>query len=325
MWLKCKDRFYYFNQDAICGIGFVCVLWENMIFPRTPQLSMRKIKTALLAVLLTFAFSECHQPVTDSKVAIQRIRVKPANSGYHFEKPKDWLNKNNNGQQQNIVLAVNRTDSAHLAKMDSIIVPNDLSGDLEYYLPFPLSVPGLKDIKKIIFFSYPAQIFVAYEAGELVYTGPVNMGRKTDPTPTGLYYTNWKAEKTTSTFNDEWDLKWNFNIENKLGIGFHQYDLPGYPASHSCLRLLEKDARYLYDWADQWKLDDKNKDSILANGTPVIVFGSYSFDGPKPWLQLLTDAHILDISSATVQQLAAPFMADIMAKEEKRVATATRE
>jgi hypothetical protein len=30
-----------------------------------------------------------------------------------------------------------------------------------------------------------------------------------------------KAEETTSF--DEWDLRWNFNIENKLGVGWHQY------------------------------------------------------------------------------------------------------
>jgi hypothetical protein len=29
---------------------------------------------------------------------------------------------------------------------------------------------------------------------------------------------DWKAEETTSTFDDEWDLRWNFNIENKLGV-----------------------------------------------------------------------------------------------------------
>ncbi len=91
----------------------------------------------------------------------------------------------------------------------------------------------MKNIDKIIFFSYPTQVFATYENGDLVYTGPTNMGRKKDPTPTGLFYSNWKAEETTSTFNDEWDLKWNFNIENKLGVGWHQYSLPGYPASHS--------------------------------------------------------------------------------------------
>jgi hypothetical protein len=41
--------------------------------------------------------------------------------------------------------------------------------------------------------------------------------------------TNWaflhelESRGTTSTFDDEWDLRWNFNIENKLGVGWHQY------------------------------------------------------------------------------------------------------
>ena len=142
------------------------------------------------------------------------------------------------------------------------------------------------------------------------------MGRKKDPTPTGLFYTNWKAEKTTSTFNDEWDLKWNFNIENKEGVGWHQYALPGYPASHSCLRLLEEDAKYLYTWADQWKVEGTDK--IITYGTPVVVFGSYNFDGPKPWLQLAGNPHALDISSATLQQLVEPHLNDIMLKQQQR-------
>jgi hypothetical protein len=54
------------------------------------------------------------------------------------------------------------------------------------------------------------------------------MGREKDQTPTGLFFTNWKAEETTSTFNDEW-VKMNYNIIN--WVGFHQYSLPGYPAS----------------------------------------------------------------------------------------------
>jgi len=49
----------------------------------------------------------------------------------------------------------------------------------------------------------------------------------------------------------------------------------GYPASHACMRLKEKDARYLNDWADQWIL--RGKDKVLIKGTPVIVFGSYNF------------------------------------------------
>ncbi|MGN6293271.1 MAG: L,D-transpeptidase [Chitinophagaceae bacterium] len=179
-----------------------------------------------------------------------------------------------------------------------------------------MQLPFLDDVSKIVFFSYPAQAFAVYEYGNLVYAGPSNMGRKKDPTPTGLYFTNWKAEETTSTFNDEWILKWNFNIQNKAGIGWHQYALPGYPASHSCLRLLEDDARFLYKWADEWKL--KGTDSIVLKGTPVIVFGSYPFDGRKPWLNLITDPNALDIPASELEDIVKPHLPEILNAQEKR-------
>lgn len=285
-------------------------------------LNMTKIKIIFILILASTCFTACELISEKGNKKIQRKRTKPAQTAFHFEKAKDWLKKSNSASQKNIVLAVNRADGKNLAKMDSIIIPNDITGDPEYYLPFPTSVSSLNDISKIIFFSYPSQSFAAYEYGELVYAGPTNMGRKADPTPTGLYYTNWKAEQTTSTFNDEWDLKWNFNIENKLGVGFHQYELPGYPASHSCLRLLEKDARFLYDWADQWILD-KNE-ALVAKGTPVIVFGAYDFNAAKPWLQLINDPHILDIPASTLKQIAAPFMQDILAQQQKRTDLMTK-
>jgi L,D-transpeptidase catalytic domain len=208
---------------------------------------------------------------------------------------------------------VNRADIKHLAAMDSIIIPDDSTADIAYYMPFPLSVSLLENIDKIIFFSYATQAFGAYENGELVYTGATSMGRKKDPTPTGLFFTNWKAEKTTSTFNDEWELKWNFNIENKLGVGWHQYDMPGYPASHSCLRLLENDARYLYNWANQWVLDEKGQ--VKTKGTPVVVFGMYDFAGSKPWSKLVSDAHAFDIKDKEIENVTMPYMDELKAQK----------
>lgn len=238
---------------------------------------------------------------------------------YQISKTKEWLKTNEaDSSKLDIVYAVNRTDKANFKKLDSVVIPADFSGDLVYYLPFPLHVWALEEVSKIIIFSYPAQTFAAYENGELVYTGPTNMGRKKDPTPTGLFFTNWKAEKTTSTFNDEWDLKWNFNIENKLGVGFHEYELPGYPASHSCLRLLEKDAKYLYKFADEWIL--KDKENVKVKGTPVVVFGSYNFDGPKPWLQLASDPKALNISESEIEKEVKPFIQKILDNQKLREA-----
>ena len=244
------------------------------------------------------------------------VRKAPKTVTYTLENTKEWLKTNKDSANLEIALAINRTDKAFFTKMDSVIIPKDMTGDISFYLPFPVEVPYLVDVDKVLFFSYPTQTFAAYENGILAYTGPTNMGRKTAQTPTGLLFCNWKAEETISTVDDEWKLLWNFNIANKGGIGFHQYDLPGYPASHSCLRLLEKDAKYLYEWADQWVLvDDEN---VKFKGTPVIVFGSYPFGKPKPWLQLVQNPKALTISTSEIEKITKPYLETILKEQEKK-------
>lgn len=217
---------------------------------------------------------------------------------YHILQMKDsgmkMLRRQYDVKQQAVILALNRVDRDNVGRLDSMIVPDTLLSNFMLYSPYPFEVPELKDVQKIIFFSYPAQAFGAYENGRLIKWGPTSMGRKDAQTPTGVYYANWKAEETQSTVDDEWILKWNFNIQNTEGIGWHQYALPGYPASHSCLRLLESDARYLYDWAEQWVL--KGTDDVQAHGTPAVVFGTYPFGGAKPWVGLTQNPKALDIT-----------------------------
>ena len=287
---------------------------------------MRIYRTLPLALLI-FTASCSNEPANPDnpsasaprKEPVRRVEFKkPAKNSYHIEPVKNWLSKGSLLKDTTgilVIMAVNRTDSNNLRGIDSILVPDDLSGDVASYLHFPNDVKALREIDKIVFFSYPTQTFGAYENGYLVQSGPTNMGRKKDPTPTGLFFSNWKAEQTTSTFNDEWDLKWNFNIESKEGVGWHQYALPGYPASHSCLRLQTDDAKQLYGWADQWKL--QGSDSILANGTPTVVFGSYPFGGKKPWLELPSNPTALDISAGTLEELVKPQMQRILAEQEK--------
>jgi lipoprotein-anchoring transpeptidase ErfK/SrfK len=281
-----------------------------------------KKSIVLLGIILAFTTFSCKkgdtentpQPVKIVKKA--PVRKAPKAVTYTLENTKEWLKTNKDSANLAIALAVNRTDKAFFTKMDSVIIPTDLSGDISFYLPFPVEVPYLADVDKILYFSYPTQTFAAYENGILIYTGPTNMGKKKAPTPTGLFFCNWKAEETISTVDDEWKLLWNFNIANKGGIGFHQYDLPGYPASHSCLRLQEKDAKDLYGWADQWVLaDDEN---VKFKGTPVIVFGSYPFGAPKPWLQLVENPKALTISASEMEKVTKPYLETILKEQEKK-------
>ncbi|MBC7847657.1 MAG: L,D-transpeptidase [Flavobacterium sp.] len=278
--------------------------------------------TVLLGIIMVIASFSCKKGDAENTQQTVRVvkkvpvRKAPKAVSYTLENAKEWLKKNESAADLEIALAVNRTDKAFFTKMDSVIIPTDMSGDIAFYLPFPLEVPYLANVDKILFFSYPTQTFAVYENGILIYTGPTNMGKKKAPTPTGLFFCNWKAEETISTVDDEWKLLWNFNIANKGGIGFHQYDMPGYPASHSCLRLQEKDAKYLYEWADQWVLvDDEN---VKFKGTPVIVFGTYDFDAPKPWLQLVKNPKALTISESEMEKITSPYLETILKEQEKR-------
>ncbi|WP_130734695.1 L,D-transpeptidase [Flavobacterium sp. J27] len=269
-----------------------------------------------LILLTFFLLLSCNRENNEQPMLKRALpeRIEPKNFTYSYISSKEIHFDSLSSKEQDIILAVNRMDKIHLKKADSILLPTDLSGDLEFYMPYPFEVKALDSIKKIIFFSYPTETFATYEYGILTHVGPTNMGKETALTPTGLFFTNWKAEETTSTVNDEWLLKWNFNVANNLGVGFHQYELPGYPASHSCMRLLEKDAKMLYDFADQWVLE--NNDVVKIKGTPVIIFGKYDFKAQKPWLALKSNPKLLAFSEEDIEKEITPHLNEIK-KEEK--------
>ena len=238
---------------------------------------------------------------------------------YSIIKKADWIAKKDSleaGKHLDIVAALNRTDQQHLNRLDSIIVPDRYDLTLDDYMPFPKNVEALKDVKKIIIFSNAVQAFGAYENGKLVLQGQSNMGKKSTPTPANLYFCNWKAKRSVSTVNSKWILNWNFNISNFGGIGFHEYALPGYPASHSCMRLLASDAKFLYDWAEQWVLDG-NKE--IAKGTPVIITGEYPYGSARPWYNLANEPNSLNYNEASMKDIIAPHLDKILQKQQQRL------
>jgi hypothetical protein len=190
--------------------------------------------------------------------------------------------------QLGILEKLNRRDVEHLARLKEMIVPEAWPADANDELAFgllPATWDWAVDRPKAIVVSQPDQVFGAYEFGKLVRWGPVSSGRKETSTPAGTYNLTWKAKSRTSTDNDQWLLKWYFNFINARGVSFHQFELPGYAASHACVRLLERDAMWLYAWGEQWRVAPNGRD-VLQQGTPVVIFGEYGHDKPGPWTSL---------------------------------------
>jgi len=215
------------------------------------------------------------------------------------------------------ILAINRLDRKNITRPDTLVVPSVIEKDFLKYSPFPGNVPVLQDVKKFVFFSYPIQAFGVYEYGNLVKWGPTSMGKKASQTDRGLHFANWKKEVSISTVSDEWKLRWNFNISNFKGIGWHQYEMPGYPASHSCLRMLEEDAKWMYSFADTWILN-KGGATVRANGTPVYVYGDYKWGGRKPWYNLMDDPKANDMSVDDITKVIQPELDKILKEQDNR-------
>lgn len=190
--------------------------------------------------------------------------------------------------QQKVISALNRIEPRRVRISENLVVPDTLFDDLYNYSPFPKNMELLRDIPKTILISQRIQGFALYENGNLIKWGPVSSGKKSTPTPNGLHYGNYKAKKKISTVDEAWILPYYFNFMNFEGVGVHQYALPGYPASHACVRLYMEDAQYIYDWAKQWKLNSSGR-KVLRKGTPFMVFGKYDYENESPWLQLATD------------------------------------
>ena len=185
------------------------------------------------------------------------------------------------------VLRLNRVDLDHARRLDSLVVPDRLAGFVAPS-PFPARLPRFDSLAKAVVVALRVQAFAMYEHGELKHWGPVSSGKASSPTPPGRFHVNWKEPLRRSSVDSTWLMPWCVNIDNRVGTALHQYDLPGRPASHCCIRLLEADARRVYDWVDTWRVADGGR-RLLAPGTPVDVVGDYDFDAPPPWRRLPAD------------------------------------
>lgn len=168
-----------------------------------------------------------------------------------------------------ILEKMNRADRRHITGLTVLVLPAEWHCVEGAYATLPRIHYPFLDLEKVLVAHLPSQQFGAYEHGSLALWGPLNSGARKSPTPAGVYRLNWRSKSRHSTVDPDWLMTWYWNIDDPLGIAMHAYDLPGRPASHSCIRLLDRDARWLYDWGEP--------------GVPVYVIGQYDFQSPPPW------------------------------------------
>ncbi|MEM1056211.1 MAG: L,D-transpeptidase [Bacteroidota bacterium] len=136
------------------------------------------------------------------------------------------------------------------------------------YAPYPPFWLGAFEHGEVVIVDKTTQTWAAYEDGHLERWGPASTGKASTPTPTGRFTMNWRQLSRNSTAappGEVWHMRYVMNIHAPRGIHLHQYDeVPtGPPQGHGCIRLVEADARWLWDWSE-----------VGRNGTMVIVQGT---------------------------------------------------
>ena len=84
-----------------------------------------------------------------------------------------------------------------------------------------------------------------YRSGELVAASTISSGTEKNPTPTGIFPILEKKPMHRSRKYDDAPMPFMQRLD-QYGIAMHAGALPGYAASHGCIRLPAKFAAKLY-------------------------------------------------------------------------------
>ena len=187
-----------------------------------------------------------------------------------------------------LLSTLNRKEYRFMRVGDTLIVPDTIVADIRAYSLFPQYYSDAKDIKKIIIVSNKYQCFACYEWGKLVRFCAANTGKETTPTYPGRYAMVWKERLRKSSLDETWIMPYTWNIHREAGSAFHQFELPGRPVSHSCVRQLMVDAKWLFSWGEPEKKDSITKKFIPLSGLPVLIIDLFDFSRKRggPWWDL---------------------------------------
>lgn len=115
--------------------------------------------------------------------------------------------------------------------------------------PRPESRPAPTPSGVRVVVSIPLQKAYVFADGELLATSPVSTGKRGHETPSGTFPILQKKVHHRSSKYDNAPMPYMQRLTN-YGIALHAGSLPGYPASHGCIRLPRSFAKKLYELTD---------------------------------------------------------------------------
>lgn len=199
-----------------------------------------------------------------------------------------------------VMRLLNRKDIQYVRLGDTLVMPDTIVKDMRAYSVFPQYWEGGDSLPKVVLVSNAWQAYACYEYGELVRFAACNSGEERKPSFPGRYAVYWRQRLRISSLNDEWKLPFTVNFHLQAGSAFHQFDMPGRPVSHSCVRQFIEDAEWLFRWVRVARKDTIRHTYIPMSGTPVIIVDVFNFARRRggPWLELTSNAPVsIDLPS----------------------------
>ena len=121
----------------------------------------------------------------------------------------------------------------------------------KYIILVTLLLTGTLIASKVIKIDLSNQRIYAIENGEIVFSGAISSGMKSHRTPRGIFRVIEKDRYHVSNKYPEPNggakMPYMLRLTNS-GLAIHQGYLPGYPASHGCIRVSKSTAKKLWYW-----------------------------------------------------------------------------
>lgn len=212
------------------------------------------IKSIIVALLVaSLAFSNA--ALAASKYYSRQLCSNPKYTCIKVKRGYTWDKLFPDPIKQDIIRKINRMN-VELTPGIILAIPNNLEQDNPLaFAPFPTRITPFD--RTVIMVDLEKEAFAAYDtSGSLVHWGPVSGGQDWCPdvgrachTPVGIYYV--QSKEGPDCFSSKYPVPYGgapmpYCMYFHGGYALHgSEEVPGYNASHGCVRLFYEDAEWL--------------------------------------------------------------------------------